>query len=107
MTKTEFFAILDNHLKMKNGSFNAFGEYVESENPAYTPADVAPYEFHEKAENLEKWRKEDPRFPWIAHSSGYVLANCWYISLISHKTAEAATKQTKIFARWIAEYKTK
>ena len=58
------------------------------------------------AVNYAKWKAENPDYPWVAHASGYTMKNCWLVGLINHRSYEAATKQAKIFARWIAEYKT-
>ena len=96
MNKAKFFALLANSLKFHNDGSNR-----------YTAADFQPYEFHENPENFAKWKAENPDYPWVAHSSGYKLKECWLVCVISHRTAEAATKQTAIFARWIAEYKAK
>lgn len=105
MTKSEFFEIITDHLKGLNGEFNAFGEYIAFEVPRYSAADLEPYEFHEDPENYAKWKAENPDYPWVAHASGYTVKNCWLVGIIHHRTHDAATKQAKIFTRWIAEYK--
>lgn len=56
---------------------------------------------------LNAYQEKDPSYPWTAHASGFTLADCWHVEVMQHKTAEAAEKQARIFARWIAEYKTK
>lgn len=105
MTKSEFFKMLDDHLKSHNFKWDRNGQRVELETPIYTAADFVSHTWSETPERQAELKIIDPEYPWIYHSSGYVLANCWYITVISHKTAKAAQKQYEIFTRWIAEYK--
>jgi hypothetical protein len=102
MTKSKFFAMLDKYLS----SHNDWAKF-ETEDDKYTPAQLESYVFHEDPAKLKAWKEKDPSYPWTAHASGFTLADCWHVEVMQHKTAEAAEKQAKIFARWIAEYKTK
>lgn len=105
MTKSEFFTFLDKHLESHNFKFDAFGQRVPLEVPRYTAVDFVSHVWSESPERQKELKETDPKYPWVYHSSGYVLGNCWYITVISHKTAKAAQKQYEIFTRWIAEYK--
>lgn len=91
MTKAKFFEILKYNLDFHN----------------HTAKDLEVLEFSETTENLERFESEAPDQHWTAHASGFIIANCWYVWVMEHKTKENASKQAKIFARWIAEYKNK
>lgn len=99
MTKSEFFKMLNDYIANHN-------EYAQLDGQdKYTAEQIEPYIFHEDPCQLANYRIQDPKYPWTEHATGFVLAECWYIELKHHKTAEAAEKQHKIFTRWIAEYK--
>lgn len=102
MTKSKFFAMLDQYL----ASHNEWAKF-ETESDKYTAAQLEGYVFHEDPARLAAYKESDPSYPWTAHASGFSLADCWYIEVMQHRTAEAAEKQAEIFTRWIAEYKTK
>lgn len=101
MTKAKFFEMLDQYIANHN-------EYASLDGAdKYTAQQIEPYVFHEDPCQLASFKLQDPDYPWTAHASGFCLADCWYVELMQHRTAEAAEKQHKIFTRWIAEYKAK
>lgn len=105
MTKSEFFAMLDDHLNSHNTTFDDFGNRIPRQDRQYSAAEIEAFTHSETEEKIAELEEHDPAYPWIFHSSGWCLAGCWYITAISHKTKEAAQKQHVIFTRWIAEYK--
>ena len=105
MTKADFFKMLDDHLQSHSFEWDRNGQAVPLKTPRYTAIDFVPHCWSETPERQVELKALDSKYPWVYHSSGYVLGNCWYITIISHKTAKAAQKQYEIFARWIAEYK--
>ncbi|AZF87649.1 hypothetical protein CPT_Mydo_074 [Proteus phage Mydo] len=105
MTKSEFFKMLDNHLESHNYTFDHFGNRIKREDRQYTANEIEAFTHSEPEEKIVKLKAADSNYPWIFHSSGWCLADCWYITAISHRTKAAAEKQHKIFTRWIAEYK--
>lgn len=87
MTKTKFFALLADNLKHHNGNGDA-----------YRSADYRAEAFHDPRQDNDKTKD------WVDHAASIVLADCWYMTFTTHKTAEAAEKQTAIFARWLFEW---
>lgn len=89
MTKAKFFEILKYNLDFHN----------------HAAKELQVLKFIETTENLIKFGEESPDQHWIAYATGFIIAGCWYVWVMEHKTAEATEKQAKIFTRWIAEYK--
>lgn len=85
MTKQEFFAALTRNLKFHNANGDR-----------YVSADYRAEVFNDPRENAPS--------DWIHHGANIVLADCWFITFTTHRTAEAAERQTAIFARWLAEW---
>lgn len=102
MTKSKFFEMLDKYLSSHN-EWAKLGNGGDS----YNASQLKPYVFHEDPAKLKSYQEKDPSYPWTAHASGFTLADCWHVEVMQHKTAEAAEKKARIFARWISEYKTK
>lgn len=102
MTKSKFFEMLDRYLS----SHNEWAKLGNGGNE-YTAAQLEGYVFHEDPARLASYKESDPSYPWVAHASGFTLADCWHVEVMQHRTAEAAEKQAEIFTRWIEEYKNK
>lgn len=107
MNKSKFFAMLDSHLDSHNNTFTLCGRKVPTQGRQYSADDIEAHRHSETPEEIARLKESDPNYPWDFHVSGWCLANCWYITAISHKTEAAAKKQAAIFDRWIKEYKNK
>lgn len=71
MTKTKFFALLADNLKHHNGNGDA-----------YRSADYRAEAFHDPRQDNDKTKD------WVDHAASIVLADCWYMTFTTHKTAD-------------------
>lgn len=87
MTKAKFFELLAANLKAHNRGADS-----------YRSAQFRAAAFHDVHDGDNKPKD------WVDHAATIVLADCWYMTFTTHKTAEAAEKQTATFARWLIEW---
>lgn len=88
MNKAKFFELLATNLKFHNRGADS-----------YRSADFEAQVFSNPRNDAKK------PAGWIDYAANIVLGNCWYTTFTTHKTAEAAEKQTAVFVRWLAEWK--